>query len=158
MKYIFGILFLVTSVLRGATWDQLPLAYGLHSGDCERIQKSYDVLHPWKPGGVMPDNFEAAGLASPVTLVACDIYLDGGSRFYLFRGSNDKFLVICTDAGSYYDSRAKKSVEVRRPRLFLGTFHFSEKPRAELPEGSKTERFLLEAIRSEVDRLTPKKK
>ena len=137
--------------LFGATWDQLPLAYGLDEVDRAVVEKDFAALHPWKSGDALPVNFKEVGLESPVKLVACDMYLDGASRYYLFRGANGKFLVLCTDT-SMYQSSDKKIIQVDKPRLYLGVWHFSDKNKVLVPLDSPTEKFLLEAIKGEVDR------
>lgn len=145
------------AALCAASWADLPLAYGLNQVDRASVEKEFKSVHPWQPGAALPRSFKDAGLASPVTLVACDIYLDGGSHFYLFRGANGKFLALCTDSGSYYSEEKKQSVPVDHPRLFLAAFHFGDKNRVTVPFESPTERFLLTAIKSEVARIAAEK-
>ena len=143
------ILLAVLTVSQAASWDDLPLAYGLREVDLTAVKKDFESLHPWKPGAELPLSFKDAGLESPARLVACDLYFDGGSRFYLFQGMNGKFLVLCTDAVDYYSNE--------KPRLFLGTFHFSNEPRVVVTVDSPTERFLVAAIKAEVSRITAEK-
>jgi len=152
-----AILLAVLTVSHAASWDDLPLAYGLREVDSTAVEKDFESLHPWKPSAELPLSFKDAGLESPVRLVACDLYFDGGSRFYLFRGMNGKFLVLCTDAVDYYSNETKKKVPVDKPRLFLGTFHFSNEPRVVVTVDSPTERFLVAAIKAEVSRITAEK-
>ena len=91
-------------------------------------------------------------------LVACDVYLDGGSHYYLFRGANGKFLLLCTDPGSIGSADPGKTIVVEKPRLFLGVSHFSEKNKVVVPYGSTCEKFLLAAIKSEVERINAESK
>lgn len=141
-----------------ATWDQLPFAGGVHDIDPKVVEQGVGRSHPWQPGDTLPANFKDAGLTPPVKLVACDIYLDGGSRFYIFRGANDKFLMFCTDSGLSYSAETKKTSPVAKPKLYLAASHSSSKRKMEIPVGSATEQFLLDAIKSEVERITASRK
>jgi hypothetical protein len=157
---ILAILLSLISTAAAATWDQLPLVSFLHELDAhfvdvnvQAVEKDFGALHPWKAGNALPTSFNDAGLKQPVHLVSCDIYFDGGSHYYLFRGANGKYLVLCTDPGSYGSSDAKKCVRVDKPRLFLGALHFTDKSGVVVPFDSDCERFLLAVIKSEVERI-----
>ena len=157
MKRLFPLLFLCGSAF-SATWDQLPLAVGLHGADPKIVQSGIGKSHPWKPGDALPASFKDAGLDAPVKLVACDIYLDGGSRYYIFRGSNDRFLLLCTDSGMSFSPETKKVSKVEQPRVYLAAAHFGSKSKVEVPADSATEQFLLSAIMSEVARISAAQK
>jgi hypothetical protein len=136
-----------------ATWDQLPVVFLFDDSELILLRTNFAELHPWKIGNPLPASFKDAGLDAPVELVGCDMYLDGGSHYYLFRGANSKYLVLCTDSGSYGSSKSNKIITVDRPHLFLGAEHFTEKKKVIVPYDSACERFLLAAIKSEVERL-----
>jgi hypothetical protein len=152
MKTVVALLLFAAPAF-AATWDQLPLVSFLHDVDIRSVENDFAVLHPWKATDPLPTSFGAAGLTQPVRLVACDIYLDGGSRYYLFRGANSRYLVVCTDPGSFGAPDSKKVIPVDKPRLFLGASHFSDKNKVLIPYDSECERFLLAAIKNEVDRI-----
>ena len=152
----FAVFALLVAPVFSATWEQLPPAWIFDGVDLESIEPHFDTLHPWKAGDPLPTCFKDAGLESPVALVAGNVYLDGGSQFYLFRGANGKYLVLCTDTHNYdeYDSQNhSKTVHVDKPRLYLGVSHFSNKNRVVVPYDSKCEHFLVAAIQSEVERI-----
>lgn len=153
----FAILALAAINAAAATWDQLPAFHGIAKVDPKFVKEQFEERHPWKQGMPLPRSFEEAGLTRPVTLVAASFYFDGGSRSYLFRGENGKFLVCCTDAG-FYAGKDHKVEDVIAPRLFLGTFHFSQKPRTAIPAQSDTEKFLLAALAAEATSRASQKK
>ena len=130
-----------------ANWEQLPVVWMIFGVHPEDIQKDFATLHPWKPGDPLPTNFAEAGLKLPVELVGCEMYLDGGSIFYIFRGSNSKYLMVCTDSGSYGVRGSDEIKEVKKPRLFLAAGHFKDKNKVVVPFDSKCERFLITAIK-----------
>jgi hypothetical protein len=140
-------LFLAAGIGFAASWDRLTLATSLELVDIEPVVRDLAVLQPWNSTKPLPGDFSQAGLKSPVALVACGVYFDGGSRYYLFEGANKKFLLLCTDPGSYYNPDKKMSEAVKTPRLYLGVAHFSDaKGNVPVPIGSATEHFLLAAI------------
>lgn len=86
-------------------------------------------------------------------LMTCVVYLDGGSQYYLFRGANGRFPVRCTDPGPRGSPASKTVAAMDKPRLFLGVSHFSDKNGVVIPYDSACERFLLAAIKDEVERI-----
>jgi len=140
-----------------ATWEQLPAIVGVNKVDPKTVKADFDLLHPWKQDLPLPKAFEDAGLTRPVALVSASLYLDGGSRSYVFQGANGKFLVFCTDT-KFYAGKDGKSENVTAPRIFLGTFHFTQKPRTVVPADSDTERFLIAALAAEARRKSPEQK
>lgn len=158
MKRLVLIFFAFSVTAIAAPFDMLPIAFGhsMPSAKIAALRKNPALMAPWKPGKRLPESFMDAGLTPPVRLVADEMYLDGGSKYYLFEGSNGQYLVVCTDSPMRSDPKTRKFMELEVLHLYLGAFHFSENPKLQVPTGSKTERFLLDAINDEVRRLDPK--
>ena len=158
MKRALLIFLALGCVALAAPFDLLPMATGLsmHEAKIFALRKNPAVMAPWKPGDRLPESFMDAGLTPPVRLVANDGYTDGGSAYYLFEGSNGKYLVVCTDSPIRSNPKTKKVLMTDIAHLYLGAFHFTQNPKLAVPIGSKTERFLLDAINEEVKRLDPK--
>jgi hypothetical protein len=143
----FAIFVLLAETAFAASWEQLKVATSLELVDIQPVLSDLASLQPWNATKPLPTDFDQAGLGAPVPLVACGFYFDGGSRYFLFRGANKKFLILCTDPGAYYNSKKKVQEDVKVPQLYLGVAHFSDvKARATVPIDSATERFLLAAI------------
>lgn len=140
----------------GVSWDQLPTFHDIDVVDPKMVEENFETLHPWKQGMPLPGSFEEAGLTLPVSLVATSYHFDGGSRVYIFRGMNGKFLVFCTET-MIYGKKDGTAERVTAPRLFIGTFHFTEKPRTVVPEDSPTEGFLIAALAAESERASEEK-
>jgi hypothetical protein len=149
-----AILVLATSTTFAATWDQLPVVDGVNQVSPTVIESDLDALHPWKAGRPLPTSFEDAGLTAPVELVAFSMYYDGGSRYYIFGGANKKYLMVCTDRPAVYSQADKKLVRNDVPALYLRAAHVYRQTKVPVPRDSACERFLLKAIRDEVDRIT----
>lgn len=152
MKHITAILAFAPYTF-AAPWSDLPSLTLSDVGLTEMVEADYSSLHPWKASQPLPTSFEEAGLTTPVRLVATKLHLDGGSRFYLLKGSNDKFLMICTEPEAYHDKENNGTIEVAEPKIFIGAAHISSNLKKEVPLNSETEIILLDTIRKEVDRI-----
>jgi hypothetical protein len=144
-----------SSSVFAADWSKVPyvrMPRGAES-DFDFVKKNMAELHPWKSGMALPGNFKDVGLEQPVRLVKCSLYFDLGSLCYVFRGSNDKFLVICTDAPEYGAPNDKKILKRESATLYLGVWHNSDKTGTAVAADSKTELFLLAAIQAEAERI-----
>ena len=148
-----------TSSVFAADWSKVPyvrMPRGAES-DFDFVKNNMKDLHPWKSDMALPCSFKDVGLDQPVRLVNCSLFFDGGSRCYLFRGANNKFLVLCTDTplGGAPDGTMQKRESAT---LYLGAWHWSDKAGTAVAMDSKTEHFLLAAIQNEAERISASKK
>lgn len=158
MKRILLLFFLLGAPAVGAPWDMLPFVLGrsITTAEMKTLRNDPGVMRRWKQGDTLPTSFLDAGLTSPVRLVGDEVYLDGGSQVYLFKGANGEFLAVCTDSPLMFDRKIRKPVYREFLHLYLGAFHYTQKPNLRVPIGSETERFLLDAINDAVARSKPR--
>jgi hypothetical protein len=122
--------------------ERLPPAYIIDGVQPEYVWQNFDTLHPWRPGNALPRSFSEAGLDVPVELVGGDISLDGGARYYIFRGGNNRYLFLCTDKEG--------------TTLYIHAYCPAKHSLTVVPHGSESERFLFDAIKKAVAELDSK--
>jgi hypothetical protein len=106
------------------------------------FEKSRSERHKWKKGQAFPETLAEAGLLSDITLVWTDLYLDGGTKGYLFKDSAGHFLAVCTGPGFQTKDHPRRIDAAVGSRLFIGGLHYTEEVAALVPAGSKTEAWL----------------
>ncbi|MCX6950869.1 MAG: hypothetical protein NTV51_01585 [Verrucomicrobia bacterium] len=102
--------------------------------------------HKWKKGQALPESWAEAGLLPDATLVWSGLYLDGGTKGYLFRDSAGNFLALCTGPGLETKDHPKRIDAAMGSRLFLGGLHYAKESVAMVPPGGKAEAWLRKVL------------
>jgi len=106
------------------------------------FEKHGSERHKWKKGQALPESLAEAGLLLDATLVWSEMYLDGGTKGYLFKDSAGKFLAVCTGPGLQGKDHPKRIDAARGSRLFIGGLHYTKAEVEMVPVGSKSEAWL----------------
>ena len=104
--------------------------------------------HKWKKGQAHPESLAEAGLLSDATLVWSDLYLDGGTKGYLYKDSAGRFLAVCTGPGLQTKDHPKRIDAPVGSRLFIGGLHYTKEEVEMVPAGSKAEAWLRKLLGS----------
>lgn len=102
--------------------------------------------HRWKRGMPFPTELGNLGLKPDAILVCNDAYFDGGTRGFLLRDSEGKYLALATGPGlQTKDLPGRIDAEINS-LIFIGALHYLD-PEAEMvPPNSASEAFLVELL------------
>jgi len=138
-------LFLTALFVISSAFSAAPVPPAFKSGAAAAkadFEKHADERHKWKKGQPLPESLAEAGLLPDATLVWSDLYLDGGTKGYLFKDSAGKFLAVCTGPGLQTKDHPKRIDAPVGSRLFLGGLHYTKEEVEMVPAGSKAEAWL----------------
>lgn len=143
MKTLLCLLFALAVVAPGfsAGSDQPQLKARASTAKAE-FEEHGSERHRWKKGQALPTSLAEAGLLPDATLVWSDLYLDGGTKGYLFKDSAGKFLAVCTGPGLQTKDHPKRIDAPVGSMLFIGGLHYAKEELEMVPVGSKAEAWL----------------
>ena len=105
-----------------------------------RIEQNY-------PKTQSPTSFSDLNMKADAKLVWSDIYLDGGTKGFLFKDSEGNYLAFATGPGLQSKDHPKRIDSPTGSRLFVFALHYSDEEAILVETGSPCEVFLKSLIK-----------